>query len=125
MTRPLRHAAALLAVAGFVAAVPAGAIVSERHLRGVNALACDLESGANAPAVAFRLVVHAKERMLQLSGAAERFAYEEVSDSILRFRLTLAHGAPLDCDLELPAGALACAAQGAAAPRLGLCLAAQ
>lgn len=103
------------------ACAPALAIVSDRHLRGVGALECDLESGPNAPAIAFRLLVHAKDRMLQLAGGAERFGYEELSDSALRFPLLLGHGVPLTCDLELPAGALACAAAGGT-PRLGLCL---
>jgi hypothetical protein len=112
----------LVIAAGGLAAPPAAAIVSDRHLRGVNALQCDLEPGANAPAFAFRLLVHAKDRMLQLAGAPERFGYQEVSDSTLRFRLALAHGVPLDCDLELPAGALACTAAATPTPRLGLCL---
>jgi hypothetical protein len=111
-----------LLIAACAVAPPAAAIVSDRHLRGMNALECDLESGANAAAFAFRLLVHAKDRMLQLAGAPERFGYQEVSDSTLRFRLALAHGAPLDCDLELPAGALACVPAAGTAPRLGLCL---
>jgi hypothetical protein len=45
-----------------------------------------------------------------------------VSESTLRFRIAFAHGAHLDCDMELPAGALACTAPAASAVRLGLCL---
>jgi hypothetical protein len=116
---------ALVLLAG-LAAQDAGAIVSDRHLKGVKAMACDLESGSNAPAVAFTLNVFVKEHMLELVGGGERFAYQETSDSTLRFRLAFAHGAPLDCDLELPAGALACTpAGGARRPRLGLCLPSQ
>jgi hypothetical protein len=113
--------------AALVLCLPAAqAIVSERHLRGVNALDCDLEAGSDAPAMTFKLLVRAKERRLQLSGTDQPFGYEEVGESMLRFPLALAHGPALSCDLELPAGALACrdAADAANRPRLGLCLAA-
>jgi len=105
-------------------AASAHAIVSDRHLRGVNALECDLEAGETAPAMAFKLLVRAKERRLQLAGTDRPFAYEEISESALRFPLALAHGPALSCDLELPAGALACRNPSAPAsqPRLGLCL---
>jgi hypothetical protein len=119
----LRRSVTALAVLAGVAAQDVAAIVSDRHLKGVRAMACDLESASNAPAVTFTLNVFAKEHMLQLVGVGERFAYQETSDSTLRFRLAFAHGAPLDCDLELPAGALACTPDGGARrPRLGLCL---
>jgi len=110
-------------VAAAVVALPALAIVSERHLRGVNALACDLEAGAQAPATAFQLLVDVRHHTLQLTGGA-RFPYEEASDSSLRFTVALADGAPLSCELELPAGALSCVPVGdhQAAARLGLCL---
>jgi hypothetical protein len=112
-----------LALTLAIGAESAEAIVSDRHLRGVGALECDLEAGADAPAIGFRLLVYARERMLQLVGTPDRFGYQEVSESALRFPLVLAHGAPLACELELPAGALACVAAGAAGPpRLGLCL---
>ena len=121
-----RAAARLFAAAALAAALPALAIVSERHLKGVKALECDLEAGSVAPAMAFRLIVDAKQRTLQLAGG-ERFPYEEASDSRLRFRLVLAHGAPLGCELELPAGALTCVpeAGSSARARLGLCMPAQ
>jgi hypothetical protein len=64
----------------------------------------------------FNLKVFAKERMLQLAGMEDRFRYEDISGSALRFRLVLGHGSLPDCDLALPAGALACAAQGASRP---------
>ena len=104
----------------------AHAIVSDRHLRGVNALECDLEAGNGGTAIAFKLLVRAKERRLQLAGTNQPFPYEEISESSLRFPLALAHGPALSCDLELPAGALACRNPSApeAQPRLGLCLAA-
>jgi hypothetical protein len=44
----------MLGVLCMVIASAAGAIVSERHLHGINALECDLAPGANAPVVAFR-----------------------------------------------------------------------
>lgn len=118
--------AGMLAGIACATALPAGAIVSERHLRGVHAMACDLEAGGGSPGMTFNLKVFAKERMLQLAGTEYRFGYEEISDSALRFRLALGHGPALDCDLELPAGALACAAPGDAGGfRLGLCLPSQ
>jgi len=102
----------------------AQAIVSERHLRGIEALDCDLEAGPNSPAVTFTLRVLAKERRLQLSGGKQPFGYEEVGESMLRFPLALAHGPAQSCELELPAGALACRNPSVpdARPRLGLCL---
>jgi len=117
-------AAVVFAAAMMLCASGAHAIVSERHLRGVNALDCDLEAGTNAPAMTFKLLVRAKERRLELSGTDQPFGYEEIGESTLRFPLALAHGPALSCDLELPAGALACheAADAAARPRLGLCL---
>ncbi len=107
-----------------MAAVPAWSIVSERHLRGISALDCDLEGGAGDTARTFRLLVHAREHQLQLDGASDRFPYEEASDSSLRFRLPLSGQSALDCELELPAGALACAEPNVSASRqrLGLCL---
>ena len=116
-------ATSLLAASG-VAAVPAWSIVSERHLRGISALDCDLEGGTGDPARTFRLLVHAREHQLQLDGAADRFPYEEASDSSLRFRLPLNGQSALECELELPAGALACADPklDARKQRLGLCL---
>jgi hypothetical protein len=101
-----------------------GAIVSERHLRGVKALLCELEaaSGGAAPA-RFRLAVNSKERTLRLESGGAPFPYEEISDTALRFALSLPAASELTCELELPAGALSCAsAVSSASPRLGLCL---
>jgi hypothetical protein len=120
-----RRAALIAWLAGAMAgAGDAGAIVSERHLRGVKALACELEaaSGSAAPAT-FRLAVNSKERTLRLESGGQPFPYQEISDTALRFSLSLAAGSALTCELELPAGALSCAASASpASPRLGLCL---
>jgi hypothetical protein len=117
-----RSVALAAALWGLLACAQAHAIVSERHLRGVSALECDLEAGADAPAVAFRLLVDIRQRLLQLADQAERFPYEEASESSLRFPLAFGDGARMACELELPAGALSCAAaEEAERPRLGLC----
>jgi hypothetical protein len=118
-----RRTALIVWLAGALAgAGGAGAIVSERHLRGVKALACELEAaGDGAAPVRFRLAVNGKERTLRLESDGAPFRYQEVSDSTLRFPLSLPAANELTCELELPAGALSCAA-GAATPRLGLCL---
>lgn len=121
-----RRAAFIAWLAGAIAgAGEAGAIVSERHLRGVQALACELEASSNGAAAAhFRLAVNSKDRTLRLESGGTPFRYEEISDTALRFPLSLPSASGLTCDLELPAGALSCA-EGAASPRLGLCLPAQ
>jgi hypothetical protein len=117
-----RRVAAMAGLAALLVGAQADAIVSERHLKGVSALACDLEAGGDASAVAFRLLVDTRQRLLQLDGQAERFPYEEASESSLRFPLAFGHGRRLACELELPAGALGCAAAGESQrPRLGLC----
>lgn len=111
-----------LSLAFVLAPHSAYAIVSERHLKGVSALQCDLEIGRDQPSVVFTLLVDAKEKRLRLADGGQRFPYEELSESALRFPLTLAAQSPMTCILEMPAGALSCAnSQQAGNPRLGLC----
>jgi hypothetical protein len=121
-----RRAGAFAWLVGAVAAAgDAGAIVSEQHLRGVQALACELEavSGGAGVAARFRLAVNSKERTLRLESGGTPFRYEEISDTALRFPLSLPAARELTCELELPAGALSCTADAdPRSPRLGLCL---
>lgn len=99
------------------------AIVSERHLKGVSALQCDLEIDKDQPSVAFTLLVDVKERRLRLADTSQVFPYKDASETTMRFDLVLPSSAPMRCDLEMPAGALTCTnASNPAQPRLGLCL---
>lgn len=98
------------------------AIVSERHLRGVSALQCDLEIDKDQPSVAFTLLVDAKERRLRLADTSQVFPYKDASETTMHFDLALPSREPMICDLEMPAGALTCTnPKTPAQPRLGLC----
>lgn len=98
------------------------AIVSERHLKGVSALQCDLEIEKDQPSVAFTLLVNVKERRLRLADTSQVFPYKDASETTMRFELALPSRDPMACDLEMPAGALSCVdPKNPAQPRLGLC----
>lgn len=98
------------------------AIVSERHLKGVSALQCDLEIDKDQPSVAFTLLVDAKERRLRLAESSQDFPYKDASETTMRFDLALPSYGTMACDLEMPAGALTCAnPKKPSQPRLGLC----
>ena len=92
-------------------------IVSDRHLQGVRALECDLESSPTE----FTLLVNARKHTLQLEKAFENIVYEEVSENMLRFQLTLPEAPMRTCELEFPAGALVCTDNSGDAD-LGFCL---
>ncbi|NIO39750.1 MAG: hypothetical protein GTO41_05865 [Burkholderiales bacterium] len=93
------------------------AIVSDRHLQGVRALECDLESAQSE----FRLLVNVSKRSLRLEDEPSEIAYEEVSDHTMRFPLTLPQAAKRTCDLQFPAGALVCTSKNGQAD-FGFCL---
>lgn len=104
---------ALCAVAALVTAGPALAVVSERHLQGVTALTCELETSETE----FTLSVSTRDRTLTLAGT--KIPYTDVSENVLRFALKLTGKSPaLECDLELPAGSLNCAPPGTPASTL-------
>lgn len=104
-------------VIGMYGITCAHAIVSDRHLQGVSALECDLESSPSE----FRLLVNAKKHTLQLEEQAEEISYEEVSDSTLRFRLQLPDSPGRTCEIQFPAGALVCTG-GDGKTDFGFCL---
>ena len=109
------------AVAALLLAGPyAHSVVSDRHLQGVRALECDLES---SPAE-FKLLVNIKEHTLQLEEQVEKIPYQEISDSKLRFRLQQPGAPVLTCELELPAGSLVCTRPDGS-PEVGFCLTVQ
>lgn len=95
----------------------AHAIVSDRHLQGVRALECALES---SPAE-FRLLVNTKKHTLQLENETKKIAYEEVSETTMRFRLVLPEAPARICEIEFPAGSLVCTRDGGESD-LGFCL---
>jgi hypothetical protein len=98
-----------MVIAALAIGVAARAVVSERHLQGVKALTCELETSESE----FTLTVNTKERTLTLAGAETKLPYTDVSESVLRFWLKLPGRSPLlECDLELPAGWLNCAPPG-------------
>lgn len=98
------------------------AIVSERHLKGVSALQCDLEIDKDQPSVAFTLLVDVKERRLRLADTSQVFPYKDASETTMRFDLPLPSYEAMACELEMPAGALTCAnPKTPSKPRLGLC----
>ena len=95
----------------------AHAIVSDRHLQGVSALECELES---SPSI-FTLLVDARKNTLQLENKTEKIAYEEVSEHVMRFPLALPATPVQVCEIEFPAGSLVCTREGGEAD-LGFCL---
>jgi hypothetical protein len=82
----------------------AHAIVSDRHLQGVSALECDLESSPSG----FRLLVNTRKHTLQLEQQVETISYEEISDTTLRFQLVLPESSGRSCEIQFPAGSLVC-----------------
>ncbi len=98
----------------------AHAIVSDRHLQGVRAIECELESSRSE----FRMLVNAKKHTLQLEDDPDKIAYEEVSEDTLRFVLTLPEAPQRICELQFPAGALVCTSNVGKAD-LGFCLTVQ
>lgn len=109
------HAALTLALMSMV--IGADAIVSDRHLKGVRALDCDLEFVASE----FRLWVSTGDRTLRLDDDPRKIPYQDVSDTGLRFRFAPAGAPELACNLELPAGALTCVDPGGVAG-IGFCV---
>ena len=103
--------------AAMLGAAPVQAIVSDRHLQGVSALECDLESSQSE----FRMLVNAKKHTLQLENAAHKITYEEVSADTMRFSLALPDAPVRICELQFPAGALVCTRDDGQAD-LGFCL---
>lgn len=95
----------------------ADAIVSDRHLKGVSALDCDLESAPSE----FRLWVSTRDRTLRLDDDPRKIPYRDVSDTVLRFRFAPPGAPELACDLELPAGALTCV-DPAGVAAIGFCV---
>ncbi|UCH49354.1 MAG: hypothetical protein JSU95_06120 [Betaproteobacteria bacterium] len=95
---------------------PVQAIVSDRHLQGVSALECDLESSQSE----FRMLVNAKKHTLQLENDTQKITYEEISEDTMRFRLALPQAPVRICELQFPAGALVCTSDGGNAD-LGFC----
>ena len=96
---------------------PVQAIVSDRHLQGVSALECDLESSQSE----FRMLVNAKKHTLQLENGAQKITYEEISEDTMRFPLALPQAPVRICELQFPAGALICTTDDGQAD-LGFCL---
>ncbi len=90
--------------ASLLAGTGAHSIVSDRHLQGVSALECELESSPSE----FRLLVNVKDRTLQLEKTAKKISYQDLSESKLGFRLLLPGAPARSCELELPAGSLVC-----------------
>lgn len=112
-----RAARAAMALVLMTMVAGAGAIVSDRHLKGVRALDCELELVASE----FRLWVSTGDRTLRLDEDPRKIPYQDVSETVLRFRF-VPEGAPeLNCDLELPAGALTCV-DPAGAAGIGFCV---
>ena len=103
--------------AGMLGVAPVHAIVSDRHLQGVSALECDLESSQSE----FRMRVNAKKHTLQLENEAQKITYEEVSEDTMRFPLALPEAPVRICELQFPAGALVCTSDDGEAD-LGFCL---
>ena len=93
------------------------AIVSDRHLQGVSAIECDLESSQSE----FRLLVNAKKHTLQLENDTQKITYEEVSEDTMRFALKLPEAPERICELQFPAGALVCTSNDGQSD-LGFCL---
>ena len=103
--------------AGMLGVAPVHAIVSDRHLQGVSALECDLESSQSE----FRMRVNAKKHTLQLENDTHKITYEEVSEDTMRFPLALPKAPVRICELQFPAGALVCTSDDGQAD-LGFCL---
>ena len=103
--------------AGMLGVAPVQAIVSDRHLQGVSALECDLESSQSE----FRMRVNAKKHTLQLENDTHKITYEEVSEDTMRFPLALPEAPVRICELQFPAGALVCTSDDGQAD-LGFCL---
>ena len=105
------------ALAGTLGVATVYAIVSDRHLQGVSALECDLESYQSE----FRMLVNAKKHTLQLENDTQKITYEEVSEDTMRFALKLPEAPLRICELQFPAGALVCTSEDGRAD-LGFCL---
>ncbi len=106
---------------------PAGAIISERYLRGVHTFDCEGEwDKTNPDSQPFKLVMKAKESMIRIetAGAQETASPYQIVDGAIRFvaRLPATEGA--ECVLHLPAGSLSCrrSNSGHAGQFIGLCL---
>ncbi len=106
---------------------PAGAIISERYLRGVHTFDCEGEwDKTNPDSQPFKLVMKAKESMIRIetAGAQETASPYQIVDGAIRFvaRLPATEGA--ECVLHLPAGSLSCrrSNSGNAGQFIGLCL---
>lgn len=102
--RFVAHMYSILLLGALLFVAPAQAIVSDRHLQGVSALECDLESSQSE----FRMLVNARKHTLQLENDAHQITYEEVSEDIMRFPLALPKAPMRICELQFPAGALVC-----------------
>ncbi len=104
-------------IAAMLGAASVHAIVSDRHLQGVSALECDLESSQ----AEFRMLVNAKKHTLQLENTTQTITYQEISEDTMRFALVLPEAPMRICELQFPAGALVCTSDDGQAD-LGFCL---
>ena len=116
--RSVAHMCSILLFGAMLFVAPAQAIVSDRHLQGVSALECDLESSQSE----FRMLVNARKHTLQLENDVHLITYEEVSEDIMRFPLALPKAPMRICELQFPAGALVCTSDDGRED-LGFCLA--
>ena len=117
IARSVARVCSISLFAGMLGVAPVHAIVSDRHLQGVSALECDLESSQSE----FRLQVNAKKHTLQLENETQNITYEEVSEDTMRFPLALPEAPFRICELQFPAGALVCTSEDGQAD-LGFCL---